>query len=549
MHWRPNISENKLRTFEGAISKMNSSDTATPDSSGGMKNPLSLFKSEDMVLALLESASQGIVSIDRVGKIVLANRRAEEMFGYSRNELLGARIELLLPESKRSAHTRQREDYFARPRARPMGIGMDLSGRRKDGTEFPLEVSLSTVESDEGTFAIAFISDISQRKLLEEQLIHAQKMEAVGRLAGGVAHDFNNMLTVITGYNRMLLDDLSPLDPLRGNAEEILKAADRAAALTNQLLAFSRRQIIRPRVLSPNSVLANTQKMLQRLIGEDIQLVLKLSPECGNMRADAGHIEQAIVNLAVNARDAMPSGGCITIETANVHLDENYTKTHLGMRAGDFVMIAMTDTGHGMDSETRRHIFEPFFTTKERGKGTGLGLATVYGMVKQSGGDIWVYSELGRGTTFKLYFPRVTDAVPESAEEEVERPKAHGSETVLVVEDEAAVRDLTVKMMRQLGYKVMAAATGEEAIEISRAHTGRIALLLTDVVMPNMSGRQVADVLLASRPDIRILYLSGYTENTVVHHGVLEEGVSFLPKPFSREVLARKVREVLASQS
>ena len=527
---------------------MSSTDEAAAGNPTGMKNALSLFKSEDMVFALLESASQGIISIDRLGKIVLANRRAEEMFGYSREELLGSRIELLLPDSKRSAHTRQRDDYFTRPRTRPMGIGMDLSGRRKDGTEFPLEVSLSTVESEDGPFAIAFVSDISQRKLLEEQLIHAQKMEAVGRLAGGVAHDFNNMLTVISGYNRMLLDDLSPLDPLRGNAEEILKAADRAAALTNQLLAFSRRQIIRPRVLNPNRVLINTQKMLQRLIGEDVQLVLNTAPDAGNMRADPTHIEQAIVNLAVNARDAMPAGGRITIETANVHLDENYTRTHLGMHPGEFVMIAMSDTGHGMDSETRRHIFEPFFTTKERGKGTGLGLATVYGMVKQSGGDIWVYSELGKGTTFKLYFPRVSEPVSESADVDADQPKARGSETVLVVEDEQAVRDLTVKMMRQLGYHVLAAASGAEAIEISKAHTGQIALLLTDVVMPGMSGRQVADILAKTRPEIRVLYLSGYTENTMVHHGVLEEGVSFLPKPFSREVLAKKVREILACE-
>jgi len=525
---------------------MNSVDSATAGKGAPMKHPHGLFKSEAMVLALLESASQGIISIDRVGKIVLANRRAEEMFGYSREDLLGARIELLLPESKRSSHTREREDYFAHPRARPMGIGMDLAGRRKDGTEFPVEVSLSTVDTEEGAFAIAFVSDISQRKLLEEQLIHAQKMEAVGRLAGGVAHDFNNMLTVISGYNRMMLDDLSPLDPLRGNAEEILKAADRAAALTNQLLAFSRRQIVRPRVLNPNTVLANTQKMLHRLIGEDIQLVLNTAPDIGNMRADPSHIEQAIVNLAVNARDAMPEGGRITIETANAHLDENYTRTHLGMQPGDFVMIAMSDTGHGMDAETRRHIFEPFFTTKERGRGTGLGLATVYGMVKQSGGDIWVYSELGRGTTFKLYFPRVAEPESDSPEGSMETG-ARGAETVLVVEDEKAVRELTVKMMRQLGYHVLAAASGDEALEISKAHTGHLALLLTDVVMPSMSGRQVADALLRSRPGMRVLYLSGYTENTVIHHGVLDEGVSFLAKPFSREALSRKVREVLGS--
>jgi two-component system cell cycle sensor histidine kinase/response regulator CckA len=331
------------------------------------------------------------------------------MFGYSREELLGSRIEMLLPESQRSAHEREREEYFARPRVRPMGVGMDLAGRRKDASEFPAEVSLSHIDTREGLFAIAFVSDISQRKQLEEQLAHAQKMEAVGRLAGGVAHDFNNMLTVISGYNRMILDDLSPLDPLRGNAEEILKAADRAAALTNQLLAFSRRQIMRPSVLNVNAVIANTEKMLRHVIGEDIQLMLNPARDAGNIRADPGHIEQAVVNLAVNARDAMPLGGRLAIETANVRLDETYARTHSGVQPGEFVMIAVSDTGHGMDAETRRHIFEPFFTTKETGKGTGLGLATVYGMVKQCGGDIWVYSEPGQGTTFKLYFPRVAD--------------------------------------------------------------------------------------------------------------------------------------------
>jgi len=532
--------------YEGFIPMESGKDDKAGDTGfSGIKNPLSLFKSEDMVLALLESASQGIISIDRHGRIVLVNRRAEEMFGYSREEMLGAQIELLLPESRKHTHHKQRDEYFQHPRTRPMGIGMDLSGRRKDGKEIPLEVSLSTIQTEEGSFAIAFVSDISQRKMLEEQLNHAQKMEAVGRLAGGVAHDFNNMLTVISGYNRMMLDDLSPLDPLRGNAEEILKAADRAAALTNQLLAFSRRQIIRMRVLNPNTVLASTEKMLRRLIGEDVQLVLETAPDLSNIRADPGHIEQAIVNLAVNARDAMLDGGRITIETANVYLDENYTRTHLGVSPGEFVMIAVSDTGHGMDSETRRHIFEPFFTTKERGKGTGLGLATVYGMVKQIGGDIWVYSEVGKGTTFKLYFPRVSDPVTDSAPADTTSMTSPTSETVLVVEDEKAVRDLTVKIMRQLGYHVLAAASGAEAIEVSRSHTGHIALLLTDVVMPNMSGRQLADVLIPSRPGLKVLYLSGYTENTVVHHGVLDEGVDFLPKPFSREVLAKKIREIL----
>jgi two-component system, cell cycle sensor histidine kinase and response regulator CckA len=503
-------------------------------------------KNQRLVVALLESASQAIISIDRGGRIVLANRRAAAMFGYAGQELLGARIEILLPESKRATHGRQRDEYFQRPRARPMGIGLDLSGRRKDGVEFPVEVSLSTVETEEGIFGIAFVSDISMRKALEEQLVHAQKMEAVGRLAGGVAHDFNNMLTVIAGYNRMILDELSTLDPLRGYAEEILKAADRAGALTNQLLAFSRRQIMQPRVINLNAVIGQTEKMLRRLIGEDIQLVMSLDEGTGNIKADPNHIEQAIVNLAVNSRDAMPHGGRITIETSNTQIDETYAKTHMGVSPGEFVMIAISDTGHGMDSATRQNIFEPFFTTKARGKGTGLGLATVYGMVKQSGGDIWVYSELGQGTTFKLYFPRVAEPASPGLIEESALSRQLSSETVMLVEDEAQVRDLTEKMLKQLGYSVLTASNGEEAMDASQAHAGQISLLVTDVVMPNMSGKQVADALVSRRPDLKVLYLSGYTDNTVVHHGVLDSNVDFLAKPFSRDALARKIREVLS---
>jgi two-component system cell cycle sensor histidine kinase/response regulator CckA len=547
LHFGENLSENDHASLRGTAN-MASTDHRGPseESAGGVNDmPRLLQKSETMVLALLESASQGIFSVDRRGRIVLVNRRAMEMFGYTREELLGAQIEILLPAGKRAGHSAQRDDYFARPRIRPIGIGMDLAGRRKDGAEFPVEVSLSSIETEEGSFAIAFVSDISQRKLLEEQLLHAQKMEAVGRLAGGVAHDFNNMLTVISGYNRMILDELSPLDPLRGDAEEILKAADRAAALTNQLLAFSRRQIMRPCILNVNDALASTQKMLRRLIGEDIELDLKPAREIGNIRADPAHIEQAIVNLAVNARDAMPTGGRITIESANVRLDRTYTRTHSGVQPGEFVMIAVSDTGHGMDAETRRRIFEPFFTTKERGKGTGLGLATVYGMVKQSGGDIWVYSEIGKGSTFKLYFPKVPDPISESVGGDAELPGAPGSETILLVEDEKAVRELTLKMLEHMGYTVLPAAGGAEAVEVSRSFPGHIALLLTDVVMPLMSGRQLADALVGTRPAMKVLYLSGYTENTVVHHGVLDPGVNFLPKPFSREVLGSKIRQIL----
>lgn len=501
-------------------------------------------RSDDLVVALLESASQAIISIDRTGRIVLSNRRAEEMFGYTREELLGAGIEILLPESRRSSHRQEREAYFHRPRVRPMGIGLDLSGRRKDGSEFPVEVSLSNIETERGVFAIAFVSDISQRKALEEQLLQAQKMEAVGRLAGGVAHDFNNMLTVISGYNRMILEELPQLDPLRGYAEEVLKAADRAGALTNQLLAFSRRQIIQPRVMNMNAVVGQTEKMLHRLLGEDIQLVFDLPADVGNIRADPNQIVQAIVNLAVNARDAMPTGGRIAVETANAHLDETYARTHLGVQPGEFVMVAVSDTGHGMDAATRQHIFEPFFTTKQQGRGTGLGLATVYGMVKQAGGDIWVYSEPGKGTTFKLYFPRVQEPVAENGGGPGES-RTSGGEVVLVVEDENAVRELSVKMLKQLGYVVLAAASGAEALEISKSYPNRISALLTDVVMPQMSGRQVADALLLARPDMKVLYLSGYTESTVIHHGVLDSAVDFLAKPFSREALGKKLRTIL----
>ena len=346
---------------------------------------------------------------------------------------------------------------------------------------------------------------------------------------------------------RSLLDELSTLDPLRGYAEEILKAADRAAAITNQLLTFSRRQISKPRVMQVNMAIAQTDKMLRRLIGEDIHLQLKLDPEVGNIKADPGHVDQAIVNLVVNARDAMPEGGTLTIETANVHLDESYVRTHLGVAPGDFVMVAVSDTGIGMDAETRRRIFEPFFTTKEKGRGTGLGLATVYGIVKQAGGDIWVYSEPGHGSAFKLYFPRVSDPLSDSTDSENgEAVTSATQEMILLVEDERAVRELTFKMLQQLGYSILIAENGEDALRVSKTYEGELSLLLTDVVMPGMSGRQLADAMILLRPGLKVLFLSGYTENTVVHHGVLDPDVDFLPKPFSREVLGKKLREILS---
>jgi PAS domain S-box-containing protein len=503
-----------------------------------------LRRNEKLIAAVLESASQGILAVDREGHLVLANARTSELFGYTREELTGQPVEMLLPEAVRVAHVQHRHDYLRHPRVRPMGVGLELSGRRKDGTEFPVEISLSYVQTENGFFAIAFVTDITSRKQLEEQLLQSQKMEAVGRLAGGVAHDFNNMLTIISGYNRLLLNHLAPQDPQRGYAEEVLKAADRAAALTKQLLAFSRRQVMQPRVLNVNELLHETEKMLRRLLGEDIELTLMLQPSIGNVKADPGHIEQAIFNLAVNGRDAMPRGGRITIETASVDLDEAYVRTHLGVKPGRYIMIAVSDTGHGMSTETRRHIFEPFYTTKERGKGTGLGLATVYGIVKQSGGDIWVYSEPNKGTTFKLYFPEVIEpATAASAKTQV--PNAKGSETLLVVEDEPGVARLITNILRQEGYTVLEATDSLEALQVSAKYEGKIDLVLTDVVMPNMGGAQLAAELRRKRPEMKVVYMSGYTENAIVHHGVLDSGVEFLPKPFTIEGLLAKIRWIL----
>jgi two-component system cell cycle sensor histidine kinase/response regulator CckA len=496
-----------------------------------------------MLAAVLESASEAILSVDRNGRIALVNRRAEEMFGYERAELLGSGIEMLLPEAKRAVHQREREEYFEHPRTRPMGIGMELTGRRRDGSEFPVEVSLNTAETPEGLFAIAFVTDISRRKRLEEQLAHAHKMEAVERLAGGVAHDFNNMLTVISGYTRMILEELSPQDPLREYADEIAKAADRAVAVANQLLAFSRRQLLQPRIVDVNAAITQAAKTLRRLLGKDIQLTLDLEENIPHIKADPNQIEQAVVNLALNSRDAMPEGGRIVVQSAKVHLDEDYAQTNVGIKAGEYVMVAVTDTGHGMTAEVRRRIFEPFFSAKERGRGTGLGLATVYGMVKQCGGDIRVHSEPGKGATFRLYFPKGNGQPPGTKAREEHPEKVEKGETVLVVEDEAPVRELTVRMLQQLGYNVLSAASGSEAIAINHSFTGRIGLLVTDIVMPEMNGQQVAEALLRARPGLKVLYVSGYSDHVVIHRG-LRPGVEFLAKPFSREALATKLAEL-----
>lgn len=388
--------------------------------------------------------------------------------------------------------------------------------------------------------------DITGRKRLEEQLWQAQKMQTIGQLAGGVAHDFNNILTIIGGSCEVILKKLSSDDPLRRDIEPIWQAQERAASLTLQLLAFSRKQVLQPRVLNLNTVLADLNKMIHRLIGEDIELIIRPGQDLGLVRADPVHIEQVIVNLAINGRDAMPYGGKLTLETANVILDEVYARQHVEVTSGPYVMLAVTDTGSGMDAATQAHIFEPFFTTKEPGKGTGLGLSTVHGIVNQSGGHIWVYSELGQGTVFKVYLPLIEAAVEPGPRQPVQGEIGRGTETVLVVEDEALVRDLVKNILQLSGYSVLEAEQGTEAIEVAREYTEPIHLLLTDIVLPGeMSGPEIAQYLTSRYPDLKVLYMSGYTNNAIVHHGVLDSEVTFLQKPFRSADLLYKVRAVL----
>ncbi len=425
---------------------------------------------------------------------------------------------------------------------------------RKDGTKRSNEASVSLIKDPSGN-RIGFrglVRDITERKRSEEekaslqdQLRQSQKIEAIGRLSGGIAHDFNNLLTTISGNAQLSLLDLKQGDPLRGNIEEIRKASERAADLTRQLLAFSRKQVMEMQVLDLNFIVQGLDKMLHRLLGEDIDLVTVLPEGIGNVKADPGQIEQVIVNLAVNARDAMIEGGKLTIETSDVELDEEYAHKHIAVQPGRYVMFSVSDTGEGMTPEVKERIFEPFFTTKEQGKGTGLGLSTVYGIVKQSGGNIWVYSEPGKGTTFKIYLPEVDEPIEESEEKGVKEEILTGSETILLVEDDEEVRKLAVRILKKQGYNVLEASQGLDAFLICEEHEEPMHLLLTDVVMPKMSGRELADRIASIHPEIKVLFMSGYTDNAIAHHGILEKGTNFMQKPFTVDGLARKVREVL----
>jgi PAS domain S-box-containing protein len=505
-------------------------------------------QSEERTRLLLNSTAEAIYGLNLKGECTFSNPASLRLLGYTEpRELLGKNMHALIHHSRPDGTPFPQGEckiFEAFRQGKAIHVSDEVLWRA-DGTSFPAEYWSHPVRrKDELVGAVVTFLDITERRQLEAQFRGAQKMEAVGRLAGGIAHDFNNLLGVIIGYSELLIEQLGAGGHVR-HVEEIRNAGMRAASLTRQLLAFSRQQVLEPKVLDLNASVAEMEKLLRRVIGEDIELITISGPELGRVKADPGQIEQVVINLAVNSRDAMPHGGKLVIETANAELDEAYARRHPPLVPGRFVMLGVSDTGTGMEAETQAHIFEPFFTTKEVGKGTGLGLATVYGIVKQSGGYIWVYSELGKGTTFKIYLPRVEESVDAAGASKALEGPLRGSETVLVVEDAEPLRRLARELLESSGYAVLEAANGAEAIQVAEQHQGPIHLLLTDVVMPVMSGPELAKHLVAADPSTKVIYMTGYTDDAIVHHSVLEAGVALLPKPFTREAVARKVREVL----
>jgi signal transduction histidine kinase/ActR/RegA family two-component response regulator len=485
---------------------------------------------------ILDEMREGLQVIDFCWQYLYLNRAAAVHARRSREDLLGHTLQECYPGIERS-------EMFAllqRCMAERVSASMSNEFRFPDGASGTFELKIVPCKMG----ILILTTDVTEARKIETQYRHSQKMEAIGRLAGSVAHDFNNVLSVILGYTSILLDDLTPPSPMRTDIEAIRQAAERASQLTRQLLTFSRQQSLKLRVTSLNDVVSESESMLHRLLGEDIELVTHLDREVFNIKADSGQLDQVIMNLAVNARDAMPTGGQLTIETENVVLDESYATGHFGVIPGRYVMLAISDNGAGMNQETQARMFEPFFTTKGPGKGTGLGLATVFGIVRQSGGNIWVYSEPGHGTTFRIYFPAV-DGELVSAQQPIAPAVLDGNETVLLVEDQDDVRGVAKHILVRHGYHVLEARNGDEAMSACEQYRGVIDLLLTDVVMPHINGRELANRLLKMRPGMKVLYMSGYTENAVIRHGVLDAGIEYLQKPFLPEQLVRRVREAV----
>ena len=491
----------------------------------------------------VEQSADTLIIMDRSGAMEYVNPAFEALTGYSRQEAIGQTLEILKPEQQAGELCEEMWDTVL---AGNVFRGI-LTYRKKNGETLVIEKALTPLRDGKGeiTHFISTGRDITERRKLESELLQAQKMDAIGRLAGGVAHDFNNLLLVISAYAELMLDSLAAENPLRRNVGEIMAASRRAADLTRQLLAFGRKQMQMLQVLDLNTVIGEITTMLPRLIGEDIDLVFSPGEDLGKIKADPVQIEQIVMNLAANARDAMPHGGMLTIETATVRVDESYVQRHSIVAEGDYVLLTFTDSGQGIAAEHLAHIFEPFYSTKEAGKGTGLGLATVYGIVKQNGGFVWVYSEPGLGTTFKIYLPRVQSLSSEVRITEIDESSPRGSETLLLVEDESSVRQASRQFLVQRGYKVLEASDGEDALRVLRNQHLPIHLMITDVVMPRMGGPKLAEQLAEKRPNVKVLFVSGYAENTVLKHGKIDVATRFLQKPFSLKTLARKVREVL----